>query len=93
MVAKLCPRKSHEGRVPRWLYKSKGTRIKGVTLGPYNCPCCGEKGLVINVDKNNETVLAKCSCGFFKDLVFRHAFQPVDYYGKLIDEYYKRVKS
>ena len=88
----LSPRKGHEGKVPRWLYKSRGARTRGIIIGPYNCPICGSKGLVINVDKKNETALAKCSCGFSRDFIFRSAFQPVDYYGKLIDEYYNKLK-
>lgn len=85
----MSPRKSHEGKVPRWLYKSRGTRTKQIVIGPYSCPVCGLQGIVINLDKENEKVLARCSCGFSKDLAFRSAFEPVDYYGKLIDEYYK----
>lgn len=88
----MSPRKGHEGKVPRWLYKSRGSRIRCIIVGPYNCPSCASKGLVINVDKKGKTVLAKCTCGFSKDLTFFDAFQPVDYYGKLIDEYYNKPK-
>lgn len=85
----VSPRKSHDGKVPRWLYKSHGRRTKQVVMGPYDCPECGIQGIVIRIDQKTEQVLAKCSCGFSAELAFCPSFQPVDYYGKLIDTYYK----
>lgn len=82
-------RKSHEGHVPRWLYKGRGTKRKAILEGPYECPRCGKKTLTIKVDRENKTVESKCSCGLSTDLEFRPMFQPVDYYGKLIDQIYK----
>lgn len=88
----MCPRasKDHDGKVPRWLYKSNKARIKSVLFGPYECPSCGSQSLVINVDKRSESVLAKCTCGFSQDLPFHSQFQPIDYYGKLIDNQYEK---
>lgn len=85
----LSPRKSHEGHVPRWLYKSRGGRRRAIVEGPYDCPVCGRQGLTINIKQTNKIVEAKCACGFSRNLKFRPIFQPVDYYGKLIDQYYK----
>ena len=84
----MSPRKGHAGRVPRWLYKSRGQRTKAVVEGPYDCPACGNRTLTIKVDQS-EIVKAKCTCGFSKDLEFRQVLQPVDYYGNVIDQYYK----
>lgn len=58
--------------------------------GPYNCPVCGDRTLTIQVDRDDGVVEARCSCGFLRNLKFRPICQPVDYYGKLIDQYYKR---
>lgn len=85
----MSPRKTHAGHVPRWLYKSRGTRTKAVVQGPYDCPVCGKRGLTIKIRRANKTVEAKCPCGFSRDLEFRQIFQPVDYYGKIIDQCYK----
>jgi len=88
-MAALAPRKTHEGHVPRWLYKSRGRRTKAILEGPYDCPACGKRTLAIQIDQNRKIVEFKCACGFSRNLEFRPVFQPVDYYGKLIDQYYK----
>ena len=90
---RLSPRKSHEGRVPRWLYKSRSAKTKAIIEGPYQCPNCGNRGLTIKIDKNSEIVEAKCSCGFSRGLELHPIFQPVDYYGKLIDQFWEMPKS
>lgn len=86
----MCPRAGYDGKVPRWQYKSNNRRIRRVLFGPYECPSCGSQSLVINVDRKSELVLAKCTCGFSRDLPFHSQFQPVDYYGELIDQHYKK---
>jgi len=89
-VVILSPRKTQEGHVPRWLYKSQGRRRKAIIEGPYDCPACGKRELRIKTDQANDIVEAKCTCGFSRNMEFRPVFQAVDYYGKLIDQYYKR---
>ena len=87
-VIRLSPRKSQEGHVPRWLYKSRGRRTRAILEGPYDCPVCGNRTLTIQIDQSNKIVEFKCACGFSRNLEFRPVFQPVDYYGKLIDQYH-----
>lgn len=89
----MSPRKTQEGHVPRWLYKSQGRRKKAIIEGPYDCPTCGKRELTIKTDKITKIVEAKCPCGLSKNLEFRSIFQPVDYYGKLVDQYYKRTHT
>lgn len=84
----MSPRKTHDGRVPRWVYKSLGRKRKAVVEGPFQCPRCGNRTLTLKVEQESKTVKAKCGCGFSKSLEFRGALQPVDYYGKLIDHHY-----
>lgn len=86
----MCPRAGYDGKVPRWLYKSHGVKTKNLLFGPYECPSCGSQSLVINIDEKSESVLAKCKCGFSQNLPFHSQFQPIDYYGELIDDNYKK---
>lgn len=89
-VTKLAPRKSQEGHVPRWRYRSHKRKVKAIIEGPYDCPVCGKRSLVLQIDRDNENVKAECACGFSNNLEFRPVFQPVDYYGKLVDQYYNQ---
>jgi len=86
----VTPRKSHDGRVPRWLYRSRGKIRKAIVEGPYDCPVCGKHNLKIRIDKSNKIVEATCICGLSRDLKFRSMLEPVDYYAEIVDQYYNR---
>lgn len=86
----MSPRKSHDGHVPRWRYKSHRREVKAILEGPYNCPKCGKKELGIEINRADKMVKAKCNCGLSRDLIFKPQYQPVDYYGKIIDHFYNR---
>ena len=86
----MSPRKGTDGRVPRWAYRSYKPRVKKLIYGPYDCPKCGKNSLVINADKRQNKVFVKCNCGFSKILPYYPAFQPVDYYNKVTDEFYSK---
>ena len=63
---------------------------KKIANGPYDCPKCGKKQLLILIDNKNKETSAKCpSCGLEKALRYAPVFQGVDYYNKFIDEYKK----
>ena len=86
----MSPRKKTDGRVPRWAYRSHKSKVKKLTYGPYDCPKCGNNSLVVNADKKQTEVFVKCNCGFSKILPYSPAFQPIDYYNKIIDEFYSK---
>lgn len=85
----MCPRKGHEGRVERWRYTFYKRQRRSVASGPYQCPSCSSKTLMIQVDHSEKTVLAKCSCGFKQELEYAPSLEIIDYYNKVVDTYYK----
>jgi len=87
----MSPRKGTDGKVPRWAYRSYKSKTRKLVYGPYDCPKCGSNSLVINVDKRQTKVFAKCICGLSKVKPYYSAFQPVDYYNKIIDEFYSKL--
>jgi len=63
--------------------------MRKIVFGPYDCPKCGKNSLVIKTDEKELKVYVHCGCGFKKTLQLISAFQPVDYYSKIIDDFYK----
>ena len=86
----MSTRKRTDGRVPGWVYRSYKSRVKKLIYGPYDCPKCGKNGLVIDVNKSQTKVFVKCSCGLSKVLPYYPAFQSVDCYNKIIDDFYSK---
>jgi len=61
---------------------------KQLANGPYDCPNCGKKQLLILIDKKNKVASVSCpSCGLQQPLKYAPVFQGVDYYNKFIDNY------
>jgi len=82
----MAPRKSHEGKVPRWAYSIHKQHAKKLVHGPFECPSCAKKSLVIKTGENNNKVIGVCVCGFKALVSYVPSFQPVDYYNKLLDQ-------
>jgi len=68
-------------------FASKVSKAHGDSSAKH-CPKCGENTLVIKTDREQNKVFAKCSCGFSKILPFYPAYEPVDYYNKITDDFY-----
>ena len=80
----MSPRKSGQ-KVERWahdMYQQKRTLL----TGPYTCPKCAETTLAIVIDKKKKVVHGQCACGYVEYVKFYEAFQPIDYYNKIIDK-------
>lgn len=86
----MCPRKSAEGKVANWAYKMYKAKGRSISSGPYECPNCCKKNLVISVDKNQASAEALCNCGFNCKLKYVPINEPVDYLSQAIDKYYKK---
>ena len=82
----MSPRKSPQGKVEKWAYNMYKQKIRTLSTGPYTCPLCAKTTLAIVIDKKKKEVNAKCACGFNDDVNFFEAFQPIDYYNKIIDK-------
>jgi transcription elongation factor Elf1 len=82
----MSPRKSHEGKVPKWAYSMHKQQAKKLVQGPFECPSCARKSLVIIIEKNNNRVVGVCGCGFKASVTYVPSFQPLDYYNKLLDQ-------
>lgn len=54
--------------------------------GPYDCPECKMNKLRILVKKQEEEVIAVCSCGLEFPLKYVPAFESIDYYNRFIDQ-------
>jgi transcription elongation factor Elf1 len=85
----MSPRKSRYA-VPEWAVKSFRNKGKELLHGPYDCPKCGMNKLKIQVNKEEKEVTAACSCGLEYPMNYVASFESVDYYNKLIDQFYKK---
>ncbi len=81
----MSPRKSGL-RVERWSYDMYQKKIRNLSTGPYLCPKCAETTLAIVIDKKKKVVHGQCGCGYVDYVKFYEAFQPIDYYNKIIDK-------
>jgi transcription elongation factor Elf1 len=82
----MSPRKSRY-RVPEWKVQSYRDKGKKILFGPYNCPKCKQDKLRIKVDKQKKEVIATCNCGLEHSFKYVSAYDPVDYYSKLMDQF------
>ena len=82
----MSPRKSGQGKVEKWAYDIYQQERRSLLTGPYVCPKCAEKTLAIVIDKKKKVVNGKCACGYVDYVGFYEAFQPIDYYNKIIDK-------
>ena len=57
--------------------------------GPYNCPGCNSRRLRIRIEADGKNVVAQCECGLTRSYKYISAYEPVDYYSKLVDEYHE----
>ena len=85
----MSPRKSRH-KVPEYVAQSFRSKRKKLLYGPYACPKCGTNKLRIQVSKESKEVTAICSCGLKCPLNYVPSFESVDYYSKLIDQFYKK---
>ena len=69
----------------KWAYDMYQQKTRTLSTGPYTCPLCSETTLAIVIDKTKIEVNAKCACGFNENVNYLEAFQPIDYYNKIID--------
>lgn len=83
----MAPRKSHY-RIPEWQVQSYRNKTKKILFGPYTCPKCNQNKLRINVNKKKKEVAAICNCGLEYAFKYVSAYEPVDYYNKLIDQFF-----
>ena len=82
----MSPRNSSQGKVEKWAYDIYQQQIKSLSTGPYVCPNCGKATLAIIIDKKKKIVHGNCGCGCDEYVKFYDAFQPIDYYNKVIDK-------
>ena len=92
MVIQMCPRKSAEGKVAKWAYMMYKDKCRKAAVGPYECPNCSNNNLLLKIDRDNSAVTAVCNCGFRSDLKFVSIYEPIDYYNKIVDQYYHARK-
>jgi len=86
----MSPRKARY-QTPEWVAQSIRDRRKKLLYGLYDCPKCKMNKLRIQVNKEREEVIAICSCGLEHPLNYVSAFERVDYYNKLIDQFHKKT--
>ena len=82
----MSPRNSPQGKVEKWAYDLYQQQRRNVSIGPYTCPKCAKKTLAIVVNKKKKVVHGKCACRYVEYVKFYEAFQPIDYYNKIIDK-------
>jgi len=82
----MSPRKSPQGKVEKWAYDMYQQKTRTLLTGPYTCPICAETTFVITIDKKRKEVTGKCACGLNDKVKFFEAYQPIDYYNKLVDK-------
>ena len=85
----MSPRKSRY-RIPKYVAQSIRNRRKMLLHGPYDCPKCKMNKLRIQVNKERKEVIGICSCGLEYPLKYVPAFESIDYYNKLIDQFNKK---
>lgn len=86
----MSPRKARY-QTPEWIAKSIRDKRKKLLHGPYICPKCKMKKLRIQVNKERKEIIAICgNCGLEYQLNYVPAFESIDYYNKLIDQFSKR---
>ena len=84
----MSPRKSRY-RIPEWEVQSLRAKRKKILFGPYTCPKCKQDRLRIKVDKQTKEVIAICDCDLEHLFKYVPSYDPVDYYNKLIDQFYE----
>jgi len=82
----MSPRKSGQGKVEKWAYDIYQQEKRNLSTGPYACPKCAKTTLAIVIDNKKKAVHGKCACGYVEYVRFYEAFQPIDYYNKIIDK-------
>ena len=82
----MSPRRSPQGKVEKWAYDIYQQQRRTLSTGPYICQKCAKTTLAIVIDEKKKVVYAKCACGFVDYVRFFEAFQPIDYYNKIIDK-------
>ena len=82
----MSPRNSPQGKVEKWAYNIYQQQRRTLSTGPYTCPKCAKTTLAIVIDKKKKVVHGKCVCGYVDYVRFYEAFQPIDYYNKIIDK-------
>ena len=82
----MPPRNSPQGKVEKWAYNIYQQQTRTLSTGPYTCPKCAKTTLAIVIDKKKKVVHGKCVCGYVDYVRFYEAFQPIDYYNKIIDK-------
>lgn len=85
----MSPRKSRY-RIPKYVAQSIRDRRKVLLHGPYDCPKCKMSKLRIQVNKERKEVIGLCSCGLEYPLKYVPAFESIDYFNKLIDQFSKK---
>ena len=84
----MSPRKARY-QTPEWVAQSIRDKRKRLLRGAYDCPKCKMNKLRIQVSKERKEVTAICSCGLEYQLNYVPAFESIDYYNKLIDQFLK----
>lgn len=85
----MSPRKSRYV-TPEWIAKSIKDKRKKLLFGFYDCPKCGDNKLGIHVDKQKKEAIAICVCGLRNPLKYVESYERIDYYNKLIDQFYNK---
>ena len=80
------PPKNGQGKVEKWAHDMYQKERRTLSTGPYLCLKCAKTTLAIVIDKKKKVVHGQCGCGYADYVKFYEAFQPIDYYNKIIDK-------
>lgn len=82
----MSPRKERY-RTPEWQVHQIRQKRKQMLYGPYNCPKCNSEKLKIQIVRDKGKVVAQCECGLTRSFKYSSAYEPIDYFSRLADEY------
>lgn len=80
----MSPRKAHQ-KVEKHIVDGIRNRRAKLLSGPYPCFQCGEERLRVLINEEDESVRARCRCGFSQNLEYQIGKEGLDYYNELID--------
>lgn len=60
----------------------------------FQCPSCGVKSINIELDKESNIAFVKCgNCKINDEVVVKPLMEPVDVFGKFVDQYFVKLKE
>jgi transcription elongation factor Elf1 len=81
----MSPRKAHH-KVEKHIVAGIRNKRAKLLSGPYPCIQCGEERLRVVINEEENTVRARCRCGYSQPLDFESGKEGLDYYNDLMDK-------